>query len=152
MSDEVRRSFTPVVGDESQNVFKILTQQPEGGEQAGDVVIVQQPEGNADRGNEEVPVVVDVPDAIDDDESEEDFEIFTQRPSNRVVEESEDDEDGEGEGSQSLKRSHQACQNSCGCCSSQKRRRHRYGNFMLLKFYLVLFEFGFIVIVWLICN
>jgi hypothetical protein len=130
MSDEVRRSFTPVEGDESQNVFKILTQQPEGGEEAGDVVIVQQPEGNADRGNEEVPVVVDVPDAIDDDESEEDFEIFTQRPSKRVVEESEDDEDGEGEGSQSLKRSHQACQNSCGCCSSQKRRRHRYGNFM----------------------
>ena len=122
MSDEGRRSFTPVEGDESQNVFKILTQQPEGGEQAGDVVIVQQPEGNADRGNEEVPVVVDVPDAIDDDESEEDFEIFTQRPSKRVVEESEDDEDGEG--------SHQACQNSCGCCSSQKRRRHRYGNFM----------------------
>jgi hypothetical protein len=122
MSDEVRRSFTPVEGDESQNVFKILTQQPEGGEEAGDVVIVQQPEVNADRGNEEVPVVVDVHDAIDDDESEEDFEIFTQRPSKRVVEESEDDEDGEG--------SHQACQNSCGCCSSQKRRRHRYGNFM----------------------
>ncbi len=130
MSDDGRRSFTPVEGDESQNVFKILTQQPEGGEQAGDVVIVQQPEGNADRGNEEVPVVVDVPDAIDDDESEEDYEIFTQRPSKRVVEESEDDEDGEVEGSQSLKRSHQACQNSCGCCSSQKRRRHRYGNFM----------------------
>jgi len=130
MSDEVRRSFTPVEGDESQNVFKILTQQPEGGEEAGDVVIVQQPEVNADRGKEEVPVVVDVHDAIDDDESEEDFEIFTQRPSKRVVEESEDDEDGEGEGSQSLKRSHQACQNSCGCCSSQKRRRHRYGNFM----------------------
>jgi hypothetical protein len=122
MSDEVRRSFTPVEGDESQNVFKILTQQPEGGEEAGDVVIVQQPEVNADRGKEEVPVVVDVHDAIDDDESEEDFEIFTQRPSKRVVEESEDDEDGEG--------SHQACQNSCGCCSSQKRRRHRYGNFM----------------------
>ena len=139
MSDEGRRSFTPVEGDESQNVFKILTQQPEGGEQAGDVVIVQQPEGNAGRGNEEVPVVVDVPDAIDDDESEEDFEIFTQRPSKRVVEESEDDEDGEGEGSQSRKRSHQACQNSCGCCSSQKRLRHRYGNFMHFEIF-----FGFV--------
>jgi len=139
MSDEGRRSFTPVVGDESQNVFKILTQQPEGDEQAGDVVIVQQPEGNAERGNEEVPVVVDVPDAIEDDESEEDFGIFTQRPSKRVVEESEDDEDGEGEGSQSVKRSHQACQNSCGCCSSQKRRRHRYGNFMHFEIF-----FGFV--------